>query len=210
MFFFIFKTYQKKFLFFFFFFSLRTSAPYPSSTPDVIFMEGHSEADHSEKTEEILEALAKRHSYSNLSEAAVNAGPYMSPEKLATAASASSSIKEEKEFSTERAQPKRAPVPKREKDFTTVMEADDSLLSMLESMNERIGSLSGTVDSLSNRVESMSGRNDQPILFMPQRVRTLVTERIGQLGTNITSIQSRVDVLANRASQPVLMVPQFK
>ena len=51
-------------------------------------MEGHSEADHSEKTEEILEALAKRHSYSNLSEAAVNAGPYMSPEKLAAAASA--------------------------------------------------------------------------------------------------------------------------
>ena len=171
-------------------------------------MEGHSEADHSEKTEEILEALAKRHSYSNLSEAAVNAGPYMSPEKLAAAASASS-IKEEKEFITERAQPKRAPVPKREKDFTTVMEADDSLLSMLESMNERIGSLSGTVDSLSNRVESMSGRNDQPVLFMPQRVRTMVTERIGQLGTNITSIQSRVDVLANRASQPILMVPQF-
>jgi hypothetical protein len=169
-------------------------------------MEGHSEADHSEKTEEILEALAKRHSYSNLTEEAVQAGPYISPEKQAAAASA----KEEDEVVAKPAQPKRVLAPKREKDFTTVMEADDGLLSMLESMNERIGNLTGTVDSLSTRVESMTGRNDQPILFMPQRVRSMVTERIGQLGTNITAIQSRVDALANRASQPILMVPQFK
>ena len=48
-------------------------------------MEGHSELDHNEKTEEILEALAKRHSYSNLDQAAgaledaVQAGPHSSP-----------------------------------------------------------------------------------------------------------------------------------
>merc|ERR1711865_963310 len=143
---------------------------------DVIFMEGHSELDHNEKTEEILEALAKRHSYSNLDQAAgaledaVQAGPV---------------------------------------NTHTVMEADDSLLEMLESMNARIGSLTSTVDTLANRVEGMTGQSDQPFLMIPQRVRTQMNERIGHLHTNVTSIQTRVDALANQAQSPILMVPQF-
>ena len=171
-------------------------------------MEGHSEQDHSEKTEQILEALAKRHSYSNLKEADLQSGPHSSPLKR----DAPSTVAPSQQAPVEEGQPQRvvvAAAPHRAVDTNTVMEADDALLEMLEMMNSRISGLTSTVDSLASRVEGMTGQNDQPVLMIPQRVRTQMNERIGHLHTNVTSIQTRVDALANQAQSPILMVPQF-
>ena len=174
---------------------------------DVIFMEGHSAMDHQEKTEEILEALAKRHSPSKLTAKDMEAGPHSSPVKKARQGEEQEPRIENKHkhirasnYISEK---------KCEVDPETIMEADDALLSMLVAMNSRIGDLSMTVDNLSSRVEGIAGMETQQILMVPHRVRLQMNDRLGELHTNVSSIQDRVHALANQSQQPILMVPQY-
>jgi hypothetical protein len=168
-------------------------------------MEGHSDKDHHEKTEEILAALAKRNSPSRLP---VQKEEYSSPVKKQTKrAPVQSKNNNHKDIHAENFISGNAPS---KTDPDTVMEADDHLLNMLISMNSRIGDLASTVDNLSTRVEGLSGVESQPFLMVPQRVRVQMNERISHLHKNVASIQSRVHALANQTQQPILMVPQYQ
>lgn len=174
---------------------------------DVIFMEGHSAMDHQEKTEEILEALAKRHSPSKLTAKDMEAGPHSSPVKKARQGEEQEPRIENKHKHIRASN--YVSGKKCEVDPETIMEADDALLSMLVAMNSRIGDLSMTVDNLSSRVEGIAGMETQQILMVPHRVRLQMNDRLGELHTNVSSIQNRVHALANQSQQPILMVPQY-
>ena len=170
-------------------------------------MEGHSEQNHHEKTEEILEALSNRHSPTKIT--AEDAGPHSSPTKRSRNAAPVAHKNEHKDLRPEN-YASSSSGQSGGVDANTIMEADDALLNMLVSMNSRIGDLSMTVDTLANRVEGIAGIESQPFLMVPQRVRVQMSDRIGQLHTNVSSIQTRVHALANQSLQPILMVPQYQ
>lgn len=198
-------------------------------------MSGHTEKQVS-KTEEVLSKLQRRNSYTNIPLSAL--GPHSSPQPglqaaMAAAAAVDSEGKEDGDVSVVEdvgsaltAMPSPAsPSPAhqqllqqqqpQQQQLSTAgsgMGSDAAVakvITVLKSMNSKIGDLAATVDNLSARVDNMAMVAEQPVMMVPQRVRMQMNDRIEDLQTNVGTIHERVELLSQRASSPVLMVPQM-
>jgi hypothetical protein len=197
---------------------------------DIIVMSGHTEKTVT-KTEEVLSKLQRRNSYTNIPTSAL--GPHSSPQpglKAAMAAAAaeekedgSVSVVEDAESVLAAAAPPTSPsvVQRQQQQVSTTgggggggggMGSDAAVakvITVLKSMNDKIGDLAATVDNLSARVDNMAMVAEQPVMMVPQRVRMQMNDRIEDLQSNVGTIHERVELLSQRASSPVLMVPQM-